>query len=318
MLGQMIVARFSGPTPSAALLARIGSGQVGGVVLFADNVAGGHDATAALTATLQKAARAGGNPPLLIMTDQEGGAVKRLPGAPSLAPADMASNATAYAQGKATGQLLRQVGINVDLAPVADVERVPGSFLGTRAFGSDPSIVAQRACAFAAGLASERVAYTLKHFPGLGRATASTDSGPVSIADPADALRSDYRPYAACGAGSLALIMVSSAIYPSLSGQLPAVMSPAIYDHELPLATRSSSIVTISDDLETDAITSQLAPARRAINAGLDLLLYAETEEASDAAYVRLLAEARSGVVRTHRIESASSAIAAVKRLVGR
>jgi beta-N-acetylhexosaminidase len=83
MLGQMIVARFSGPSPSASFLARIRAGEIGGVILFADNVAGGLAATKALTDRLQSAAEEGSNPPLLIMTDQEGGDVKRLTGPPT-------------------------------------------------------------------------------------------------------------------------------------------------------------------------------------------------------------------------------------------
>jgi beta-N-acetylhexosaminidase len=316
MLGQMIIARFHGPRPSASFLARIHAGEIGGVILFADNVAGGLGATKALTAELQGAAREGGRPPLLIMTDQEGGEVRRLPGPPTLAPAAMDSSAIAFAQGAATGRLLRSVGINVDLAPVADVERVAGSFLGSRSFGSTPTTVAERACAFARGLVSRHVAYTLKHFPGLGRAGGSTDFGPVTIDALAGVLRADYRVYQACGANPLALVMVSNASYPALSGPVPAVMSPAIYHRELPLATNSGSDLTISDDLQAGAIANQLAPARRAIGAGLDMAMYAQTEEASASAYAMLLADARSGALTTGRIRDADRAIASLKRLV--
>jgi beta-N-acetylhexosaminidase len=284
------------------------------VILFADNVAGGLAATKALTDGLQSAAEEGGNPPLLIMTDQEGGEVKRLPGPPTLAASEMTSTSVAYEQGQATGRLLRQAGINVDLAPVADVERVVGSFLGTRSFGTTPSLVAQHACGFAEGLASENVAYTLKHFPGLGWATANTDLAAVSISAPTSVLRSDYQAYQACGATPLALVMVSSAIYPSLSGLLPAVMSPTIYQRELPIATGAASALTISDDLQSPAIANQFSPARQAINAGLDVLMYAQTEQASADAYFRLLAEARLGLVSATRIRAANQAIAALKR----
>ena len=92
----------------------------------------------------------------------------------------------------------------MDLAPVADVERVSNSFLGTRSFGSDPSVVESRACAFAQGLQSEGVAYTLKHFPGLGRATSSTDTGPVTIDASATEIRHDYLPYSACADSPIA------------------------------------------------------------------------------------------------------------------
>ena len=149
-----------------------------GVILFADNVAGGIADTRRLTEELQRAAREGHNPPLLIMTDQEGGTVKRLPGPPDLPASAMTSNSMAFKQGVATGSMLRAAGVNVDLAPVADVERAGGSFLGSRAFGSSPSLVAGRACAFAQGLQSQQIAYTLKHFPGLVGPRAALTAGP--------------------------------------------------------------------------------------------------------------------------------------------
>jgi beta-N-acetylhexosaminidase len=313
MLGQMIVARFRGSVPSPELLARIRAGQIGGVILFADNVSGGVTGTRQLSSELQRAAARGGNPPLLIMTDQEGGAVRRLVGPPSLAPADMTSATIARAQGRAAGRLLGSAGINVDLAPVADVESSP-NFLGSRSFGSAPAAVARRACAFAAGLSGQGIAYTLKHFPGLGLAVGNTDLGTVRISAPASVLRAGYAAYRACGSGPLGLVMVSSAIYPALSGSLPAVMSPAIYQRELRSAVPGSLPVTISDDLQSPAIESQVAPARHAIQAGVDLLMYAQTEQASAVAYSKLLAEARGGVISTARLASADARIRALKR----
>jgi beta-N-acetylhexosaminidase len=318
MLGQMIVARFAGPTPPASLLDRVRRGEVGGVILFADNVAGGTLATRRLTQGLQRAAAQGGNPPLLIMTDQEGGTVKRLSGPPDLAAADMTSQTSAQSEGAATGRLLRLAGVNVDLAPVADVEQAPGSFLGTRAFASSPLEVAGRACGFAHGLESQGVAYTLKHFPGLGLATGDTDTSVVSVDAPAGELRADYAAYARCGAGRLAMVMVSSAIYPSLSGPLPAVMSPEIYQRELPIALGGSRALTISDDLQSVAIAAQTAPARRAIEAGLDLLMYAQTDQASASAYAELLDEVNSGSIPIADLRAADEKIVHLKRLLGR
>jgi beta-N-acetylhexosaminidase len=312
LIGQMIVARFRGPTPSAAFLHRVRAGKVGGVILFSDNVAGGTAATRRLTSLLQSTAAKGGNPPLLVMVDQEGGLVKRFPGPPWLAPAQMTSNAVASAQGRATGALLRSAGVNLDLAPVADVESTP-NFLGTRSFGSSPRVVGRRACAFAEGLASEHVAYTLKHFPGLGLATGNTDLGAVSIPASADTLRSGYQAYERCGDRPLAVVMVSSASYPDLGVTGPAVMSPVIYQRELRLAVPGAPPLTISDDLEAPAIEAQSGPARQAIDAGLDLLLYAQTEQASAFAYSKLLAEARSGAIATGKVMAANRRIAALK-----
>src|SRR5690348_15102315 len=275
LVGQVVVGRYSGSRPSSALLARVRAGRLGNIILLADNTAAGVKATRRAIGELQAAARQGHNPPLLIMTDQEGGEVRRLPGPPEIPPAAMSSTAVAHAQGVAAGRFLRSVGVNVDLAPVADVERAANSFLGTRSFGSNPALVAARACAFARGLRSAGVVYTLKHFPGLGWAGASTDVQQVRIPVSAARLRADYAAYRACGASPDAMIMISSAIYPSLTNSAPAVTSPRIYGHELPNALRQAGHLTISDALGTPALGAQKTPALRAIDAGLDLALFA-------------------------------------------
>lgn len=317
MLGQMIVTRFAGTRPPATLLARIRAGQVGGVILFSENLAGGPSGTQALTAELQNAAAAGGNPPLLIMTDQEGGTVRRLYWAPpSMSAAAMGSSGTARSQGQAAGTALKAVGINLDLAPVADVLRLSGSFLGSRTFGASATVVAERACAFATGLSYAGVGFALKHFPGLGRAPASTDLQPVTVSASAAALRGDYRAYRGCGSQPNAIVMISSAAYPSLTGtSLPAVMSPEIYSHELPIATGGQPL-TISDDLQTQAVLAQTHPARRAIEAGLDLLMYAQSEAGSIVADHQLLALAQTKAISAVRIRDAYEAIVLYKQFL--
>jgi beta-N-acetylhexosaminidase len=317
MLGQMIVARFAGAHPTASLLARIKAGQVGGVILFSDNLAVGPSATHAMTREMQSAATAGGNPPLLIMTDQEGGTVRRLYWAPpSISAAAMRSSATARTEGEAAGRALLAAGINLDLAPVADVARVSGSFLGSRSFGSSSIVVATRACAFADGLTAAGVGFTLKHFPGLGRAEADTDTQPVTISASVSTLRADYSTYRTCGGQPNAVVMVSSASYPALTGtSLPAVMSPEIYRDELPSAINGPSL-TISDDLQTQAVLAVTHPARRAIEAGLDMLMYARSEAGSITAYRQLLALALAKGISHGRIAEAYEAIQLYKQLI--
>lgn len=318
MVGQLLIGRFAGTTPPAAFLARIRAGQLGSVILFSDNTAGGLSATRTLIARLQAAAKQGGNPPLLIMTDQEGGEVRRLPGAPALNADQMTSTTMARAQGVAAGRLLRSVGVNVDLAPVADVEANPNSFLGPRAFGTTPATVAARACAFAGGLASTGVAYTLKHFPGLGLASVSTDLAPVTIRASASVLRAAYAAYTRCGNSPRALVMVSSAIYPTLTGSLPAVESPLTYSRELPLALHGHTPLTVSDDLQAGALTNQTHPALHALDAGLDLAMYATNSAGSAAAFPLLVADVRSGQLSRQKVAAADAKIAALKALVAK
>jgi beta-N-acetylhexosaminidase len=296
VVGQKVVTAFTGTSPSPALLRRLRSGHLGGVLLFAANIASPQQLRA-LTRSLRRAAHQGGNPPPLIAVDQEGGLGKRLPWAPPSASA--AAMADPAAEGRATGRALRAAGITVDLAPVADVERRP-NFLGSRAFGATETVVARRACAFAAGLRSGRVTPALKHFPGLGDAAGNTDLERVTITAP---LR--LAPYRRCAtAGSL--VMIASATYPAL-GLSPAVLQARTYRLLRP------GVVTISDDLSARALAGRADVAVRAARAGVDLLLYGGSEQTSAGAYRRLLRAVRQGRLGEQRVRASAARIVARK-----
>jgi beta-N-acetylhexosaminidase len=288
------------------------------VILMGDNTAGGVQSIKLATTKMQAAATQGGNSGLLIMTDQEGGAVKRIVGPPSSAAIDMSNPATAYAQGRATGQLLKSAGVNVDLAPVADVIRTDGFIEQEgRSFGHSPAVVSAAACKFAAGLAATGVGYTLKHFPGLGDAVASTDVQPVSVTESAADINADDAAYRHCGHGPLALVMISSASYVHLTGSVPAVMDPTIYTQLLP--SDKVTALPISDSFETGAIHAVAAdaPARTAINAGLDMVMYSAYESDALDAYAILLADARDGSLARGRVLAASQRVLELKAHLG-
>ncbi|MGL6278227.1 MAG: glycoside hydrolase family 3 N-terminal domain-containing protein, partial [Gaiella sp.] len=185
LAGQRLVVAMAGTTPSGALLGRVRRGEVGGVILFGGNVTDPAQVRG-LTAALRSGARAGGRRAPLVLVDQEGGAVRRLrwlpPGQDAAALGRRSIPAVRRA-GLQTAQGLRRAGIDVDLAPVADVPRVADSFLVTqrRAFSTDPARVASRSAAFARGLARGGVLAAAKHFPGLGGAAGNTDLVPVTI-----------------------------------------------------------------------------------------------------------------------------------------
>ena len=169
-----------------ALLARIRAGQIGGVILFSENIRSASQLSR-LTARLQRAARAAGRPRLLIAADQEGGLVRRLPWAPPKASAEAlgtTSKTHVAAVARKAGAALHAAGVNLDLAPVADVPRSQSNFIEAahRAFATNRYSVATDAAAFSRGLEAGRVEPVLKHFPGVGRAGAvSTDDGLVRI-----------------------------------------------------------------------------------------------------------------------------------------
>jgi beta-N-acetylhexosaminidase len=285
MAGQRVVFSYSGLTVPPALLALIAAGEAAGVIFYGDNISG--DAQiASVIGQLGKAQRQSAVPaPLLLMTDQEGGEVRRLPGAPVLSEKQVgqSSNPAAAAQaGTGAGQNLASVGMNVNLAPVLDVFYEAGNFIDQfgRSYSSSAQTVTACGRAFITAQQDTGVAATAKHFPGLGSATASqdTDSGPVTLPVSLAGLRSrDEVPYPAAISAGVRLIMASWAIYPALDPAFPAGLSTTVIQGELRgrLGYRG---VTITDALEAGALAAFGTPAQRAVlaaEAGMDLILCA-------------------------------------------
>ena len=304
-VGRKIMTAFTGTYPSQALLDRARRGEIGGVILFGPNITAN---VGQAIAALQQAARDGGNAPLLIATDQEGGPVRRLSQAPPTIAAAQMTAASAGGEGSATGQALARLGINVDLAPVADVNH--GSFLGSRSFDTDPARVAAAACQFAQGLQSTGVHATLKHFPGLGRTAQNTDLHAVSVGASADALTTDLAPYRRCAAQT-SMVMLSNATYPAFDPSGPAVFSKRIIN-ELLRGQLGFRGVTISDTLAAPGVASSTT-AVRASQAGVDMLLYVD-EQISARAYANLLGAVRRGELSKATVLASAKRIRALAR----
>lgn len=312
-IGQKIMSRMSGTSPGAGLLRRVRAGQIGGVILFSDNIRS-VDQVRRAVGQLQDAASSGGNPPLLISIDQEGGTVKRfvtLP--PRASAAAMAAGGTASREGRATASALAGAGVNLNLAPVADVAQVANSFLGTRAFGRDSRGVARSACAFSRGQREGGVFPTLKHFPGLGTAGANTDFDDVTIRASAATIRAGYAPYRRCANDGL--VMVANARYPALTGSLPAVLAPRTYTRELRRVGFSG--VTISDDLQAAGVDPIPELAVKTSRAGLDILLYAKTEQAAALAYTQMQRAVQRGGLSAAKVRASARKIRALKEGLG-
>ena len=297
LVGQTLMGAMDGTTPSASLLARIRSGQLGGVIIFGGNITT-PSALAGVISQLQGAAKAGGNPPLLIATDQEGGEVKRLPAGPPAASAET-MGATLGApsvrrQGRATGKYLRGVGVDVDLAPVLDVGDASSSFLGSRIFSPSPALTAKLGSAFATGLQSAGVAATGKHFPGLGTAPANTDVAVVVVPTPKAGLERRLASFRAAVRSGVKLVLVSNAEYPALDpSKLPAALSPKIVAGILRRQLDFGGVV-ITDTMTAPAIARYPDAPVRALRAGDDVLLYSDGEALSEQAYDVLMQAAKS------------------------
>jgi beta-N-acetylhexosaminidase len=298
MAGQRLIVRSDG-TPDSRLIERAREGEIAGVIVFPSLGDEEADITEGLK-RLQRAAAAGGQRPLIVATDQEGGEVKRFTLAPpQRSPfqlGDFGDADDARLEGKATGSFLDRVGINTDLAPVLDVDAVPGSVMHYRAFGSDPKRVSALGLAFAAGLAKDGVLATAKHFPGLGRSTLNTDLSPSQIDASRVELMRDLLPFRDAIAQGIPLVMVGLATYPALKARDPAALEPKIVDGLLREQLGFEGVV-ITDDLEAGAVASSYSAQEAAVaaaRAGNDLLLFAQ-DSAPDAlgALARAITTAR-------------------------
>jgi beta-N-acetylhexosaminidase len=320
LVGQTIMSAMAGTTPSPSLLARIRRGEVGGIILFGANVTSQAQARA-LASRLQRAAASGGNPPLLIATDQEGGFVRRFPGGPPFDSAATMGRRDSAAQvatiGRRTGEYLRAAGVNVELAPVVDVPSSRTSFLGSRAFSGSARLVARLGQAFAIGVQHAGVAATAKHFPGLGTASANTDESTVVIDTSAGELTRRLAPFrAAIGAG-VRLVMVSNASYPAFDPTgLPASLSPPIVRGLLRGRLGFHGVV-ITDTLAAPGPRRYVDAPLRALKAGVDVLLL-DDEASSATAYEQLLVAARRGTLSRATLTQANARIATLKRWLAR
>jgi len=289
LAGQRVIYSYPGLTPPSSLISLIQHGEAAGVIFFGQNISSKKQ-IAGVIRQLDQADASPLNPvqaPLLLMTDQEGGQVRRLPGRPYLSEKQIGANplpqaetlATEAGQGAATN--LHGVGMNVNLAPVLDVYRQAGDFDDQygRSYSMDPNVVSDLGTRMITAQQAGAVAATAKHFPGLGAATASqdTDTGPVTLNLSLNTLRTvDEVPFAAAIQAGVKLIMVSWAVYPAL-GARPAGLSPNVVHGELRNRLHFTG-VTITDALEAGALSPFGSTQHRTLRAALadmDLMLCA-------------------------------------------
>jgi beta-N-acetylhexosaminidase len=286
--GERIVTGLGGTSVPPRLREAIRQGRIAGVVLFAENIPT-RAAGRRLVARLQAIPRPPKlRDPLLVMTDQEGGLVKRLGGAPTASAQEMGERGPAFSarQGRRTAANLRDLGINVDLAPVLDVGRPGGVIAETeRSFGATAARVSATAVPFAEALQAGGVAATGKHFPGFGAARENTDFSVERVDLSKRELRAiDEKPYAAFTAADGEMVMLSTAIYPAFSDD-PAAFTRAIATGELRERLGFDG-VTITDALETPAVAHFGGTVKVAVagaRAGADLLLFANLGPAEHA-----------------------------------
>ncbi|MFC4058088.1 glycoside hydrolase family 3 N-terminal domain-containing protein [Planomonospora corallina] len=304
-------ARFGVGTP-AEVIAKY---RPGGVILFpwADNVKSVRQVVA-LTNGLQKASP---QVPLLIGADQENGQISRLaplvtelPGAKTIG--STGDPALARRAAKVTGTELRALGVNLDFAPVADVNVNPRNpVIGPRAYGSDPAKVAPMVAAAVRGFHDAGVAATAKHFPGHGDTDVDSHTGlPVITHSRSQWAKLDAPPFAAAIEEGVDAIMSAHVVMPELdpSGD-PATLSKPILTGLLREKLGFDGVVT-TDALNMAGVREKYGDgevAVRSVLAGADLLLMPPDH---GEAYEAVLKAVRSGRISAERLD------ASVRRLL--
>lgn len=278
---------------------------------------------ATLSNGLQQAAADSGEPPLLISTDQEGGNVTRI-GAPlAVSPGNMAIGATfspvdSYAMSHATGDQLGALGINVDDAPVVDVNTNPANSAdGPRSFGDRAGVVAALSAASVLGYQRAGIAATAKHFPGLGSTSVNTDNGVAVTNETKQQFeRNDLPPFRAAIAAGVDEIMAAHIIAPALDpSNAPASVSKPIVTGLLRDTLHYNGVV-VTDALSAAAL-EDIPPAQRAVQAleaGDDVLLMpSDLPDAIDA----VRAAVQSGQITQARLDESVLRILRLKQKLG-
>jgi beta-N-acetylhexosaminidase len=322
--GQRVIYSYPGLTPPAALLDAISGGRAAGVIFFGENIQSLSQISGVVAQLRQASAAAPIKSPLLLMTDQEGGLVRRLPGEPVLSAKQVGAStdpaATAAQAGAGAGENLAGVGMNVNLAPVLDVYRTAGDFDDQfqRSFSSDPQIVATCARSWIPAQQALGVAATVKHFPGLGPASASqnTDLTSVTLTTSLSTLRSvDELPYVSAISAGVKMVMLSWAIYTALDASHPAGLSSTVVG-ELRNHLGFKG-VTITDALEAGALANFGNTGQRAVaaaKAGMDLLLCSARDVSQgDAAGAALADALAAGTLNSGTFDAGAQRVNALR-----
>lgn len=323
-IGQLFVAGFDGTSPSPEITHLIQHYHVGNVILFSRNIQTTRQVRE-LTQRLQTIARAAGQRyPLLITLDQENGMVSRLGQDATTFPGNMALGAIGSEQiacevAQATGRELKALGINMNLAPVADVNNNPANpVIGIRSFGEDPNLVASLAAAMVKGYQAAGVIATLKHFPGHGDTAVDSHLSLPVIPYNMERLSSiELVPFQRGIEAGVGCVMLAHIALPALTGDtaLPATVSSVIVRDVLRERLGFAGVV-MTDCLEMQAISKGIGIEQgsvRAVKAGVDLVLISHRYERQRAGIEAVYAAVREGVITPAEIQQAAERVLRLK-----
>ncbi|OYO31169.1 beta-N-acetylhexosaminidase [Janthinobacterium sp. PC23-8] len=323
--GQLFMVGFDGLAADDHIRTLIRRYQIGGVILFRRNVQSPRQVSA-LCRELQEINAEVSDIPLLIAIDQEGGMVMRIEQGVTPIPSAMAFQAAGSVPdcerlNHVSGDEMRQVGVNLMLAPVLDVNNNRDNpVIGVRAYGEDAATVIDYGMAAMRGQQSSGVAVTAKHFPGHGDTATDTHHAMAKVAHDKERLQAvELAPFRAAIALGVDAIMTAHVVFPAfeLDTSVPATLSKGVLT-DLLRGQMGYEGVVITDCLEMAAIADGIGVsggAVAALQAGADIVLISHSQARQQAAIEAVLAAVDSGALAMARIDEAVARVAALKRV---
>ncbi len=312
---------FSGARPSSYIKRLIAEYGLGGVVVFGGNVDKPQQVARLCEELQQLAINSPSGMPLFISIDQEGGRVARLKEGFTALPGMATLGATgsgqlAYALGQLIGRELGWLGINMNLAPVLDINSQPQNpVIGDRSLGSDPALVARLGCKIRKGLNQAGVLAVGKHFPGHGDTMLDSHLGLPVVTKPRQVLeKRELLPFKAAIADGIEALMPAHVLYSALDEDNPASLSNKILTDLLRHELGFKGLI-ISDDMLMQAIDqTQLSQAAvRAVQAGVDMLLFGREEAQIPQVIEALLEAIAQKTISQARLDQAAGNILQLK-----
>ncbi len=313
LCGQLLVVGFDGTTLPETLADSLSAGLRAGVILFRRNLPSIEATWALCRATSHVCAP---DLPPFISLDQEGGRVSRLPPPtrtlPPMRSIGMLGDVN-FVQ-RAAGVVARGLavmGFNCNFAPVLDVDSNPyNPIIGDRSFSNDPHLVAHMGLAFARGLSRGGILACGKHFPGHGDTQLDSHLDLPTVNRPrAQMDRIELLPFREATAQHIDALMTAHVVYPELDAEaVPATLSRPILTNLLRDSWGYQGVV-FSDDLEMKAVSARYpldTCAKKAIQAGCDVLLICHNTGAADRVLDALVSEAESDPIFCARVHEAA------------
>ena len=327
-VGQLMMVGVDATAPKDSSTEAVDTHHVGNIFIAGRTTAGGQ-ATQKVIASFTGKVGPGTtrSTPMLVATDQEGGEVQVLSGSgfseiPSAMDQSTQSRDQLVAAARTWGKELADVGVNMNLAPVVDLVDIPRPTTNEpigkwgREYGHDAATISSQAGAFAEGMQASKVIPTYKHFPGLGRVTANTDTS-AGVVDSTTNRSTDAAVgvFANAIAAGAQVIMVSSATYTLIDASAPAVFSSKIVTEMLRTEMGFSGVV-ITDDVSAAAQVQGVAAGDRAvqaIRAGCDIVLASADPTVAADMVKAIIAAAQSDPTFAARVDESATRVLALK-----